>query len=149
VLVVRRVRVYGLSNEYRMGDPRAFLAALCSGRSTPIVRILITVSPRMYREALALSVQEHRPDLEVRIAPPEEAGPEVRSFDPHLLVRNDNDGLDPEDLENLLCWIEIIYSDHMDARISVAGQVVKVGNISMDDLLAVVDEATEQVSEDT
>jgi hypothetical protein len=103
----------------------------------------------MYREALALSVQKHRPDLEVRIAPPEEAGPEVRSFDPHLLVRHDNDGLDPEDLENILCWIEIIYSDHMDARISVAGQVVKVGNISMDDLLAVVDEATEQVSEDT
>ena len=58
------------------------------GRGTQIVRILITVSPRMYREALALSVHNHRPDLEVRIAPPEEAKAETGSFEPHLLVRN-------------------------------------------------------------
>jgi len=112
-----------------------------------IVRILVTVSPRMYREALALSVQKHRPELEVRIAPPEAVGPEVRSFDPHLLVRNDNDGLDHLGMEDVLCWIEIIYSDHMDANISIAGQVSRVRNISMDDLLALVDEATELVSE--
>jgi hypothetical protein len=101
----------------------------------------------MYREALALSVQKHRPELEVRIAPPEAVGAEVRSFDPHLLVRNDNDGLDHLGMEDVLCWIEIIYSDHMDANISVAGQVSKVRDSSMDDLLAVVDEATELVSE--
>jgi hypothetical protein len=101
----------------------------------------------MYREALALSVQEHRPDLEVRIASPEEVGPEVGSFDPHLLVRNDTDGLDPRGLENVLCWIEIIYSDDMDANISLAGHVSRVRDISMDDLLAVIDEAMELVSE--
>ncbi len=89
----------------------------------------------MYREAIALYVQEHRPDLE------------VRSFDPHLLVRNDTDGLDPRGLEDILCWVEIVYSDHMDANISVAGQVTRVRDISMDDLLAVVDEATELVSD--
>jgi hypothetical protein len=101
----------------------------------------------MYREALALSVQEHRPDLEVRIASPEEVGPEVGSFDPHQLVRNDTDGLDPRGLENVLCWIEIIYSDDMDANISLAGHVSRVRDISMDDLLAVIDEAMELVSE--
>jgi hypothetical protein len=59
------------------------------------VRILITVSPLMYREALAAAVHQHRPDLEVRIAPPEDVEVELGRFSPHLLVRNDTDGLDP------------------------------------------------------
>jgi hypothetical protein len=62
VLVGGRVRVYGLSNECRVGDPRAFLA------------------------------------------------------------------------------------DNMDANISVAGRVSKVRDLSMHDLLALIDEATELVS---
>ena len=101
----------------------------------------------MYREALALSVHERRPDLEVRIAPPEEVSAEVASFEPHLLVRNDNDELDPRSLEDVICWIEIIYSDHMDANISVDGRVSRVRDISMDDLVAVVDETTELISD--
>ena len=103
----------------------------------------------MYREALALSVHERRPGLEVRVAPPEEVRAEVGSFEPHLLVRSDDDGLDPRGLEDVLCWIEIIYSDHMDANISVDGQVSRVHDVSMDDLLAVIDETTELVSEDS
>ena len=111
------------------------------------MRVLITVTPRMYREALALSVHERLPGLEVRTAPPEEVGAEVGSFEPHLLVRNDDDGLDPQSLEDILCWIEIVYSDHMDANISVDGRVSRVGDISMDDLFAVIDETTELISE--
>jgi hypothetical protein len=101
----------------------------------------------MYRETLALSIHERRPDFEVRIAPPEEVSVEVASFEPHLLVRNDNDELDPRSLEDVICWIEIIYNDHMDANISVDGRVSRVGDISMDDLFAVIDETTELITE--
>jgi len=59
------------------------------------VRVLITVSPLMYREAIAHSLHQRRPDFEVRIAPPEAVEEEVRAFEPRLLVRNDTDGLDP------------------------------------------------------
>jgi hypothetical protein len=103
----------------------------------------------MYREALALSVHERRPDLEVRTAPPEEVEVEVGSFEPHLLVRNDNDGPDSRNLEDVLCWIEIIYSDDMDPNITVDGRVSKVHDISTDDLFAVIDEAKELISEAT
>ena len=89
---------------------------------------------------------ERLPGLEVRTAPPEEVGAEVGSFEPHLLVRNDTDGLDQRSLESVLCWIKIIYSDDMDANISVNGRVSKVRDISMEDLLAVIDETTELVS---
>jgi hypothetical protein len=55
------------------------------------MRVLITLTPSMYREAVAHSVRQHRPGLEVRIAPPEAVEQEVRAFEPHLLVRNDTD----------------------------------------------------------
>jgi hypothetical protein len=99
----------------------------------------------MYREALALSVYRHRPDLEVRMAPPEALTEETRRFRPHLLMRND-DRVDPEVLAGIPYWIEVLYSDSMNARISADGHVIEVRDITMDDLLKLVDEKEELVS---
>ena len=105
------------------------------------MRVLITLTPLMYREAVAHSVRQSRPDFEVRIAPPEAVEEEVRTFEPHLLVRNDTDGLDPEVLEGVPCWVEVLYSDSMDAKIIVEGRVEEASDISTEDLLRVADEA--------
>jgi hypothetical protein len=105
------------------------------------VRILVTITPRMYREAIALSLHEHRPGYEVRIAAPEDVEEEVRAFAPRLLVRDDTDGLNPRVLTNVPCWIEVLYSDSMDARISVDGHIEESQDISTDVLLRVADEA--------
>jgi hypothetical protein len=105
------------------------------------VRILIAITPRMYREAIAGYLLEHRPGYEVRIAAPEDAEEEVRVFAPRLLVHNDLDGLDPWVLENVRCWIEVLYSNGMDARISVDGRIEESRDISTDVLLRVADEA--------
>jgi hypothetical protein len=105
------------------------------------VRILVTITPRMYREAIALSLHEHRPGYEVRIAAPEDVEEEVRAFAPRLLVRDDTDGLDPRVLGNVPCWIEVLYSDSMDARISVDGRVEETPDISTNVLLRVADES--------
>jgi hypothetical protein len=102
---------------------------------------LVTVSPLMYREAIALSLHQHRPDFEVRIAPPEAAEEEVRDFEPHLLVHNDTDGLDPSVLAGVPCWVEVLYSDSMDAKISVDGRIEEAKDVSTDDLLRAADEA--------
>ena len=105
------------------------------------MRILITVTPRMYREALALAVQRHRPHFEVRMAPPEDIEELLGRFNPHLIVRNDNDGLDPLLLEHIPCWVEVMYTDSMNAKISVDGSIEEVSDIAIDDLLRVADEA--------
>jgi hypothetical protein len=110
------------------------------------LRILITVSPRMFREALALSVYRRRPELEVRIAPPEILAEEIRRFRPHLLVRDDSEGVDPEVLAEIPYWIEVLYTDSMNARISADGHITEVQDIAMDDLLRLVDEKEELVS---
>ena len=111
------------------------------------MRVLITVSPRMYREALALAVHRHHPGLEVRIAPPTESEEEVMSFRPHLLVHNDNAGLDQRLLSGVPCWVEVLYSDSMDAKISAEGCLEEVGDICTDDLLRVADEAAARTRE--
>jgi hypothetical protein len=105
------------------------------------MRILITVSPLMYREALALAIHRHRPDFEVRIASPKDSDEKVRRFDPHVLVRADTDGLDLLMLESVPCWVEVMYSDSMNARIALDGSIEEISDMPIDDLLRVMDEA--------
>jgi hypothetical protein len=105
------------------------------------MRVLVTVSPQMYREAIALSLHRHRPGFEVRLAPPEAAQEQVRAFGPHLLVHNDTAGVDTGVLDGVPFWVEVFYSDGMDAKISIDGRVEEAPDISMERLLRVADEA--------
>ena len=105
------------------------------------MRILVTITPRMYREAIAGYLLQHRPGYEVRIVAPGDLEEEVRVFVPRLLVHNDIDGLEARVLMQVPCWIEVLYSDGMDARISVDGHIEESMNISMEVLLRVADEA--------
>jgi hypothetical protein len=118
-----------------------------------MIRVLVTLSPRMYRQAVALSVQRNRPGLvDVRIAPPEAMEEQLASFRPHLLVHNDPRG-DPrrgvvpipeEALEAAPHRIEVLYSDGMDARLSADGRITELRDASTEDLLRAVDAAGER-----
>jgi hypothetical protein len=109
------------------------------------VRILISVMPRMYREAIALSIHHHHPNLEVELGPPEEIFRELPRFNPHLLVSNDGDGLRPEALDGVPCWVEVLYTDHMGARIRMDGRVQEVEDMELRQLLEVVEETRKMV----
>jgi hypothetical protein len=110
------------------------------------VRILVTVKPRMYREAIALSIHQHHPDFVVTLASPEDLFRELAHFKPHLLVSNDGDGMSPEALDGVHYWVEVRYTDPMSARIRVGGRVEEVEDINLQRLLAVVDETREMVT---
>jgi hypothetical protein len=105
------------------------------------LRILVALTPRLYREAIALSICQHRPGYEVRIAVLRDVEEEVRVFAPRLLVHTDTDGLDPEVLRGVPCRIEVLFSDSMSTRINVDGRVEESLDISTDVLLRVADEA--------
>ena len=109
------------------------------------MRILVAVKPRMYREVIALSLHQHRPDAEVLLCPPEVFDRETESFEPHLVVLDDNDGAAPDRLSGVLCRVEILLGASMDARISVDGRAREVKDICTEDLLAVVDEAEKMI----
>jgi hypothetical protein len=113
-----------------------------------MIRVLVTLSPRMYREAVALSIQRGRPGLvDVRLAPPEALGEELASFRPYLLVHNEasadaRDATVPETaLEAVPYRLEVLYSDRMDARLSADGHISELRDASTDDLLEAVDAA--------
>ncbi len=113
------------------------------------MRVLITVQPLMYREALALSIHNRRPDIEVLLGPEDSLDGEVERFAPHLLVRNDTDGADTERLAGALCWIEVLYSDGLNARVSIDGEVWEIEGICMDDLISLIERTERLIPEDT
>jgi hypothetical protein len=112
-----------------------------------MVRVLVTVEPRMYREAIALAVQSNRPKAEVMLVSEEVMDGQVKEFAPHLLVRNDSDRAVPKGLlGSLVCRVEVLYTDGMAARVSVGGNSYTIEDASMEDLLSLVDEAEELLS---
>jgi hypothetical protein len=109
-----------------------------------MVRVLVTVEPRMYREAIALAIQHHRPDAEVLLVAEGTMDGQVDGFAPHLLVRNDGHGAAfPEKLlGSVVCRVEVLYTDSMATRVSLAGGgSYTIEDACVDDLLAIVDEA--------
>jgi hypothetical protein len=102
------------------------------------MRVLVIVSPQMYREAVAASIQHARPGIEVRTAPPEDAEVELAGFRPHLLVHNDTAPITQKALEGVPTRVEMLYSDSMDARVMAGGKVSQMRDISTKDLLQTV-----------
>jgi hypothetical protein len=113
-----------------------------------MVRVLVTVEPRMYREAIALAVHRNRPEAEVMLVSEEVMDGQVEAFAPHVLVRNDSDRAIPEGLlgSSVVCRMEVLYTDGMAARVSVGGSSYTIEDATMEDLLSLVDEAEELVS---
>jgi hypothetical protein len=106
-----------------------------------MMRVLVALSPRMYREAIALSIHRNRPGLDVRSAPPEDAERELANFLPSLLVHNDNPPIPEVALADVPCRVEVRYSDSMSAGTHVGGRAEEVGDMGVGELLGVVDEA--------
>jgi hypothetical protein len=112
-----------------------------------MVRVLVTVEPRMYREAIAFAVQRARPNSEVMLVPEESLDGQVKDFAPHVMVRSDTDGVVPEGLlGSVVCRMEVLYTDGMAARVSVGDRSYTIEDASIEDLLALVDEAEGLIS---
>ncbi len=111
------------------------------------MRVLVTVKPRMYREAIAFALQRNRPEAEVMLVPEEVLDGQVKNFAPHVLVHTGADRVVPEGLlSSVVCRMEVLYTDGMAARVSVGGSSYTIEDASMEDLLALVDKAEQQVS---
>jgi hypothetical protein len=112
------------------------------GEEPDMVRVLVTVEPRMYREAIALGLQRLRPDSEVMLVPEEGLDGQVDGFAPQVLVRNDSDRAIPEGLlGSVVLRVEVLFTDGMAARISVGEQSYTIEDVSLQDLLSLLDEA--------
>ena len=108
------------------------------------MRILVSIAPRSYREAIARTLMRDRPHHEVRIAVPEDLDRDVAHFEPHLVVSIE---VSPLMQETVTSVVRIMYEDSLNARVYVDDQgSSEVHDISMKDLLGVVDETERMVS---
>lgn len=108
-------------------------------RST--MRILIALSPLMYREAVAISLHRSRPWAEVTLAPPEELDRQVRLLRPHLLLRDDGQEVSPQTLSGIPGRVEVLYHGRLDANVCLGGQSSRLEDLDTADLLRILDEA--------
>ena len=106
-----------------------------------MTRVLVALSPRMYRQAITLSIHRNRPGLDVRSTSPEAAAGEIEAFRPYLLVHNDTAPIPEGALAGVPCRVEVLYSDSMDARVSAGGRIERIGDMDVGGLLRVVDRA--------
>ena len=107
-----------------------------------MLRVLITVEPRMYREALGLVIQRHLPDADVMLVGEAALDGQMDGFGPQMLVRNDGGASFPERLlGSVVCRMDVLYTDSMATRVTVGGRFFEIKDTCMDDLLSLVDEA--------
>jgi hypothetical protein len=107
------------------------------------LRVLVSIAPILYREAIANALRRHRRHLDVRIAAPVDLYKEVGRFEPHLVFCNQ---ATTKVRKSVPSWVEVAYEDSLDATVSVHGEHSKIKDISTSDLLSIVDRAQERVS---
>ena len=109
-------------------------------------RVLISIVPPMYAEALAFSLRKHRPGAEVSVlGPSEDLDGEVLRLRPHLMVAN---RVPAGAKEGGCCfWVEIAEpvggagAKALGAEISANGHSGSVADVCTGDVLAALDRA--------
>ena len=79
-------------------------------------------------------------------------GTELSTFTPGAAIAtvpDDTDGVDMDLMKGIRCWIEILYSDGMDARVSLDDEVWDITDITIEDPLEIADRTEELMLEGT
>jgi hypothetical protein len=103
------------------------------------MRILIVISPTMYRETLGYILHRDRPNDDVRLADPKDLDREASSFRPHLIVCSD-DASEVREV-SVPSWVVIRYQDSLSASVFLDGQDPRLfQDMALKDLFRVVEE---------
>jgi hypothetical protein len=112
-----------------------------------VVRVLVAIEPQMYREVLAFHFRQARPTAEVVLASSQTLHVEAERTRPHLIVANEV----PSDLKEqmgVFFWVELSTDDGLVASISADGYSTTIHDVSLQDLVAAVDKAEEELAHD-
>ena len=107
-----------------------------------VVRILVAIEPYMYRQVLAFHFRQERPRADVVLASPQILHDEARRTRPHLIFANE---VPPELKDTGVFWVEVHSDDGLVATISADGYSTTIDDVSLQELLAVVDKTQEDL----
>ena len=132
--------IYSPADAWGKGKEAALMAP-----QEVVVRILVAIEPQMYREVLASHFRQERPLSEVVLASSQALQSEAERTKPHLIFANE---IPPElKEEGSSFWVELRVSDVLVADISADGYSDTVRDVSLQDLIAVVDKAEEELAQ--
>ena len=104
------------------------------------MRVLAACAPRYYREVVGEALRGLRPAVEVVIVDPEELEDGVSRLDPDLVISVRPASLDPGGRS---AWVQFVPYEKPAATISIGGQRQELDELTVEDLLWVVDQAEE------
>jgi hypothetical protein len=113
------------------------------------VRVIMAIEPRMYREALAFSLREHRPEAEVSlVGSTDDLIAEVERTGAHLIVANEV----PSAVREAAFWIEVSEvrpGESLGAEISADGYSRSVRDFHVKPAFEALDRAEEELVSET
>ena len=113
-----------------------------------VVRILVAIEPQMYGEVLAFHFRQERPLSEVVLASSQTLHAEAELMRPHLIIAN---AVSPElELKEKRSYflVQVSMVDGLVATISANGHSDTIQDVSLEELVAVVDKAEEELAHD-
>jgi len=112
-----------------------------------VVRILVAIEPQMYGEVLAFHFRQERPLSEVVLASSQSLWAEAERMRPHLIIANE---VSPELIKekSSFFWVEVRMVDGLVANVSANGHSDTIEDVSLEELVAVVDKAEEELAHD-
>jgi hypothetical protein len=102
----------------------------------------VAIEPRMYRQVLAFHFRQERPRADVVLASSETLRDEARRTVPHLIFANN---VPPELKKPGVFWVEVSNGNGLVAIISANGYSTTIHDVSLQDLLVVVDKTQEEL----
>jgi F420-dependent methylenetetrahydromethanopterin dehydrogenase len=105
------------------------------------MRVVVACEPRYYREVIGETIQGLRPAVEVVIVDPEELADGLSHLDPDLVISVHPASIDPGGRS---AWVEFVpYEKKPAATVSIGGRRQELDEMTLEDLLWVVDQAEE------
>ena len=104
------------------------------------MRVLVACEPRYYREVVGEAIRGLRPAVEVVILDPDELTDGVSHLDPDLVISVHPASLDPGGRS---AWVEFVPYEKPAATVSIGGRRQELDDLTLEDLLWVVDQAAE------
>jgi hypothetical protein len=115
--------------------------------SAVVLRVLVAIEPNMYGEVLAFNLRQERPRCEVSRASAENLRSEAQRTRPHLIIANEI----PSEFREGKFWAEVRPENHLVAiiaTIAADGYSQTIYDVTLQDFIAVVDKAEEQLAHD-
>jgi hypothetical protein len=100
--------------------------------------VLIAIEPRSYRQAVGEALRSMRPHVEVVVLEPGTLGAGVARLEPEVVFA---DGPDASSPPGRPAWVEFRPYEEPPARVRLAGRRWELGEVGLEDLLSLVDEA--------